>query len=93
MTHPQYIGYKDVTDVWNLLGVDITHYNLPTFTSTGFNKHHLSFKGPLLEPILTRATLLTDNDTVFCGQLVKEFLEKWGVQLHFWCAYVLAGKP
>ena len=35
--------------------------------------------------------LVTDNGTVFCGEMFTKFPEVWGIRMRFRCAYVTSG--
>ncbi|CAM1312990.1 Uncharacterised protein r2_g2342 [Pycnogonum litorale] len=100
-------GRLDVENVWQRVGMDITHSG---------EKHYLTLIdcGPSrfaiwrlvqrhdsrniirqLESVFLErgapSEILTDNDPAFTSRMFKEFSTKWGVRIRFRCAYVAAG--
>ncbi|CAM1330156.1 Uncharacterised protein r2_g3930 [Pycnogonum litorale] len=100
-------GRLDVRDVWQRVGMDITHSggkHYLTLIDCGPSRfaiwRHLrrqdssSVIQQLESIFLERGApleLLTDNDTAFTSQSFRQFAERWGTRICFRCAYVASG--
>ena len=100
-------GELSVKETWCRVGMDITHHNGEHYLTlidcgpsrfTIWRRLHrqdaVSVANQLRAVFFERgppAEVLTDNDTAFRSQSFKNFLDEWGVGLHFRCAYVPSG--
>ena len=100
-------GTLEVDDYWQRVGMDITHYGAHHFlTLTDCGPSRFSIWRQLARQDLARVIrqletvffergppheLLTDNDTAFCSREFRAFVNDWGVNSRFHCAYVPAG--
>lgn len=100
-------GSLDVEQLWQRVGMDITHYkgrSYLTLIDCGPSRfaiwRHLRLQTSAcvieqLEAVFCERgapeELLTDNDTAFRSRMFVHFAERWGVRLRFRCAYVPSG--
>ena len=100
------VGKLDVRNNWSRVGMDITHYeNQYYLTLIDCGPSRFSIWHPLqhqnaasiirqLESVFSKrgslVELLTDNGAAFSGEGLGRFAKNWGIQLRFWCAYVLS---
>ena len=100
-------GTLEVDEVWHRVGMDITHVNgvhYLTLVDCGPSRFAIwrvlrwqdtaSVTAALRSVFLERGApveLLTDNDTAFRSEAFSSFAAKWGVAVHYRCAYVPSG--
>ncbi|KRY06917.1 Pol polyprotein, partial [Trichinella patagoniensis] len=100
-------GSLDVEEVWQRVGMDITHVRgrpYLTLIDCGPSRfavwrrlrvHCSANVTEQLEAVVYERgapeELLTDNDTAFRGRTFTEFIARWGVRVRYRCAYAPSG--
>ncbi|KRX58915.1 Pol polyprotein [Trichinella sp. T9] len=100
-------GSLDVEEVWQRVGMDITHVRgrlYLTLIDCGPSRftvwrrlriHCSANVTEQLEAVFYEwgapEELLTDNDTAFRGRTFTEFIARWGVRVRYRCAYAPSG--
>ena len=96
-------GDLSVDDTWIRLGMDITHYEGRHYLSlidcgpsrfAVWKRLRRQDSAAVIEQLEAvyfergaPSELLTDNDTAFRSKTFQKFAEKWGIRIHFRCAY------
>ena len=100
-------GQLGVNENWQRVGMDITHFESRHYLSLidcgpsrfavwrRLRRQDSASVIQQLEAVFYErgapAELLTDNDTVFRSRMFGQFADRWGIHVHFRCAYIASG--